>query len=436
LLVIAFFASANIWAAASERYHAGISAFKASDYSQALEHFAAARRAGMTSPTLHYNLGATHYKLGHYRLAAAEFSRIGEDPKWGALAQYNLGLIAAKMGEPDEAQRHFRIARREATSAKLTSMADAKLAPSSPSLHASTLHPSTGAAEPAWMSYLSLGTGYDDNVILADDSTLAAVSGEDDYFVELAAYTSGYVAGDFADGWRLDLGGNYRGHSDLDDFDFGTGSVAAMYNRLVGSWHVQAGARGALQLAGGDHYTTGATIRARAYRRFGDVGLRLTNDLALIEGASNFDYLSGTQNRLTVEFIRQMTQARVRGGYQFELNDRDDLTLTNEFFSYSPTRHGIFGAVEMPFSERLVGEARADFQTSDYADDNVEIELDDSVTQAARDADRLSATLRLAFQLSRKWQVFGEYQYSDNSSNIDRYSYNSSRYKLGIESTR
>ena len=162
----------------------------------------------------------------------------------------------------------------------------------------------------------------------------------------------------------------------------------------------------------------------------------MTNDFGVIEGASDYDYLSGTRNQFTVEFIRKRNKARWRLGYQFEINDRDDLMLTNEFFSYSPTRHGVFGTVEIPFSERWVANVRADFRTSDYDDENVEIELDDSVTQMARDADRMSATLRLAYRVHKKWQLFGEYQYNDSDSNFDRYSYGSSRYKIGIESTR
>jgi len=421
-LVLASSASS---ATANDSYQAGISSFKSAHYEQALEHFVAARKAGLNIPTLHYNLGATHYKLGQYRLAGVAFSAIDNDATWGALAQYNLGLIANKMDQPDQAQRRFRNAKQQATTDKLKQLADAKLT-----------SPDSNASAPKWTNHFSLGSGYDDNVFLADDQTLANASDESDSFLEVAAFANRYLSGNFADGWRLDLGGYYRGHNDLNDYDFGAGSVAAMYNRLLGPWHVQAGLRGDVQLAGSDHYTSGATFRTRAYRRFGSVGLRLTNDFGVIEGASSYDYLSGTRNRLTAEFIRRVNKARWRLGYLFEINDRDDLVLTNEFFSYSPTRHGVFGAVEIPLSERWAAEVRADFRTSDYDDQNVEIELDDSVTQMARDADRISTTLRLAYRVHRNWQLFVEYQYNDSDSDFDRYSYNSSRYQIGIESAR
>jgi len=430
LLIVVCAAGGNSWASASDSYQAGIRAFNALDYEQALAQFIAARQAGMESPTLHYNLGATYYKLGKYRPAAAEFSSIGEDPNWGALAQYNLGLISEKLGERDAAQRHFETASREASSAKLRRMADAKLA------ETSGPRPAAAAADSDWSRYFSLGAGYDDNVILSNDATLVAASGNADYFADAAAFVSGYLAGNYADGWRLDLGATYRGYTDLDDFDFGTGFAGAAYNRLVGGWHLQAGAIGMLQLAGGDHYTSQATFRARAYHRLGRLGLRLTNDFGLIKGASDFDYLSGIQNRLTLELIGQLDQVRLRGGYRFEINDRDDLATADEFFSYSPTRHDLFGVIEMPLSKRLSGEVRADFQSSDYADDNVEIEVDNTVTVAARDADRLSVTVHLGFRITSKWQLFGEFEHSNNDSNFDRYSYNSNRYMLGIESAR
>ncbi len=80
-------ASPISWATANDSYQAGISSFKSAHYEQAIEHFVAARKARLNIPTLHYNLGATHYKLGQYRLAEAAFSAIHTDTTWGALAQ-------------------------------------------------------------------------------------------------------------------------------------------------------------------------------------------------------------------------------------------------------------------------------------------------------------------------------------------------------------
>lgn len=413
------------WASASDSYAAGIRAFKSGDYSEALADFDDAFRLGMDAPTLHYNLGATHFKLGDYPKAAAAFSAIESDPEWGALAQYNLGLIAEKMGHRSQAKKHFRAAKMQASSDKLRLMADARLKSNKVAL--------TASAQPTWNNYLAMSAGFDDNVMLADDATLESVSGEEDYFAEVVGFASRYVHGNFTNGWRFDLGGYYRAHSDLNDFDFGSASAAIMYNRLIGEWHIQGGFIGDVQLAGGDFYTSGAGLRLRAYHPLGAAGLRLTNDLRLIEGAAGYDYLSGTQNRLTVELTRRLNEIRCRGGYQFEVNDRDDLALTHEYFNYSPMRHGMFGVIEMPLSERLTAEARAAYRISDYDKANVEIEPDGTVIVSARDEGRLSAALQIGYRVAGNWELFAEYEYNNNDSKIDRYSYASNRYQIGIQ---
>src|SRR5262245_10482596 len=76
----------------------GVAAFGTGDYASALESFVEAQRSGLDTPTLHYNLGATYYKLQRYPDAEREFERLAGDSAWSALAAYNLGLIAQRMG--------------------------------------------------------------------------------------------------------------------------------------------------------------------------------------------------------------------------------------------------------------------------------------------------------------------------------------------------
>ena len=210
-------------------------------------------------------------------------------------------------------------------------------------------------------------------------------------------------------------------------------TVIAFHNRLVTGWHVQAGVKANVQLAGGEPFTSGAVLRARAFHRLGKLGIRLTNDLGLIAGSNDYDYLSGMQNLTTIEFSRTIDDTRIRAGYQLELNDRDDLTFTDEFFSYSPTRHRLFASAEHSLAEGLSAELRLGFRSSEYNDENIELEDDNSVTQAARDEDRVTATLRVAYQATPLWTVFGEYRHADTDANFDRYGYDSSVFMLGVE---
>ena len=422
--VVMLLFSSVCWSASHESFTEGLRAAKTGDYSAALTHFTDAENSGMDSPVLRFNLGVVHYKLGKYGQAKTYFAQIISDAKWGALAEYNLGLLSEKIGQDQQARTHYRQAAKQATTPKLRQLANAKVA-SQPDRNTDL--------DDSWIAYTSVAAGFDDNVLLADDALLTAISNEEDYFLDLVGAGSRFVKGDYADGWRVDLTGYYRAYSDLDEFDFGMVSAGTVYNRLVDDWHVQAGFKADMQFTGGDAFTSGGTFRLRAYHKFGEIGLRLTNDFGLIEGADDYDYLSGTQNRTSLELIRSLDRTRMRIGYQLNLDDRDDLGLTNEFFSYSATRHGVFAAIEQSFSNALSAEVRVNFRTSEYDDDNIEVEFDSSVTQRTRDEDRVSGNVRVAYRLSDRWNVFGEFQYIDNDANFDRYNYDSSVFMMGIE---
>lgn len=409
-------------------YRAGLRAFKAGDYRLALKSFETSADAGMRTPTLDYNLGVVHYKLGNLTQARESFARLTDDSDWGAIAQYNLGLIAEKRGDERSAAHHYRFAVAETNSEKVRRLANAKLGQQIDVY-------SSLAAQSRWNLYASVGTGFDDNVTLTDVTTIDVASEQEDYFVETVGVASRYFAGDVRNGWRLDLGGYYRANADLDDFDVGSGVAGATYNRALERWHLQAGVRTNVQTVGSEHFTTGAGIRLSAYRSLGKMGLRVTEELNHIDGAGDYKYLTGMQNRARIELSRQLDQLRWGVAYEYETNDRDDLTFVDEFFSYSPSMHRAVAEVHYAFSDRLSGELQFDVRSSSYDDENVEVSLDGTVEQAERDETRFGATARLARRFSDTWQLFGEYQYTDNDANFDRYAYSSNRYLLGIELT-
>lgn len=107
LLTIFILVSSQGLADASVDYRSGIEAFKTGNYEEALTYFKQAEAAGMDIPRLYYNLGATNYKLGRYGESRTYFSRLVGDPKWGTLAEYNLGLIAEVSGDQQAAIRYY-----------------------------------------------------------------------------------------------------------------------------------------------------------------------------------------------------------------------------------------------------------------------------------------------------------------------------------------
>jgi hypothetical protein len=429
LFVTVYLSPIGAWGVPQDAYRDGIAAFKSADYHLALKHFKDAAHAGPASPPLHYNLGVVNYKLGYFAEADKHFSELTSDPQWRAIAHYNRGLIADQKSDEENAALHYRRAIATTDSEKIRNLALAKLGQRSRS-------PSSTLVENPWIVYASVGAGYDDNVTLSENLDLEAVSGQGGSFIETVGAASRLVGGDVGDGWSVDLGGYYRANADLDNFNVGSGVTGASLLWTFDQWYLQAGFRGDLQTVGGSHFTTGASLRFNAYRQLGEVGLRVSEDLKYVGGANHYQYLTGIQNRIKVELNRRFDQVRWRISYQYEANDRDDLTYVDEFFSYSPSMHQVTARVSHDFSNRLSGDLSLDVRSSSFGDENVEINLDGSIQQASRDETRVGLSVRVTRSLSEMWQVFGEYQYTNNDANFDRYAYSSNRFLLGIELAR
>jgi tetratricopeptide (TPR) repeat protein len=409
---------------ADDDYRLGVEAFKQGRYEEARERFAREYAAGAREPTLLYNLGSAQFKLGDYPAARRSFEAVANDPKWGALAQYNLGLIEERLGNVGTAQRHYRVAYATAQSDKLKELAALKV---------NDRYASASDDDDDWFGIVSLGTGYDDNVVLLNDQSLVGVSNQSDYFAEALASASGFVQGDVEHGWRADAVGYYRGYRDLSDFDYGTTTLGMTYNTMTSTAQWQFGARANAQFVGGDVYTASAIARAQLLKPLGAYRFRGRNDLSYVDGADHFGYLTGWQDRISVQIDRRVGAYVLRAGYEFEWNDRRDSSTSTEFFSYSPVWNRLYVEAVRSFGDALELELRAAYEFSRYDDENVEVQPNGAVSTAARDDDRFAAALRVTYHPFDSWNVYGEYAYSNNSSKFSQYEYTDNQVMLGVE---
>lgn len=417
---------ASLAFAAPKDVQLGVDAFKQGRYEAAREHFSTAYAAGDRSPTLLYNLGSTQFKLGDYTAARNSFSQVANDPTWGALSLYNLGLIAEKQNDDATAQRNFKAAYDAASSDKLRELAAMKLA----------VQPAKQTAKKKardWYGIASLAAGYDDNVVLLNDQSLENVSHKQDYFGEALASASGFVSGDIDRGWRADFSGYYRGYRDQTDYDYGAASGGLAFSRIDANLQWQLGGKVDTQFVGGELYSTSGTLRAQLLRPIGVVSIRLRNDVTYVDGASDFGYLTGWQDRLGLQIYGKQADTSMRVGYELELNDRRDDATPTEFFSYSPTWDRFYASVTQYLTATLDVAVRVEYQFSRYSDDNVQTEPGGAVQVAARDDDRISTSLRTTYHLSEAWDVFGEYTYANNSSKFNDYEYSDNQFAIGIE---
>jgi hypothetical protein len=426
VLCLAMTLSLTSLAAPEDDYASGISAFRAQQYEIALAHFSAAYDAGLRSPVLHYNLGVTYVRLERLADAYRAFSRIGDDPEWGPLAHYNMGLVAERQGRSVSAQNHFRTAYDRTDLPRLRQLAAARL-------RDDTARTTSRMADPGWIGTFSLGSGYEDNVLLTDDDAALGFADDSDYFIEAFATAGRFISGNARNGWRMDFGGYYRGYRDLDDFNVGVVTAGLGHHRRAGEWHVQLGTKVDLQFAGSSQFATVPGVRLQATHGTGSVRFRIRNDLNYVNGASRYDYLTGWQNRSSVESSLHQGAGFLRAGYELELNDRDDLVSGLEEFRYSPTRHRFFVGAGALLGARVDLDARAEYRLSRYSEHNIRLDAnDDPVQEAKRSEDRLTLRLRLGYRPAERWDVFAEYQYTDNDANLERYRYDNQQLMFGI----
>jgi tetratricopeptide (TPR) repeat protein len=405
----------------SEAFDQAVKAFRAGDYPAALTSFLEARRVGMDTQGLRYNLGATYYRLQLYPEAEGEFQSLAGDPEWAPVAYYNLGLTAQRMGREEQAIKYFERAYGMTDDPNLRALAGTALERLG---HAPLLPRSTG-------SVVSLAGGYDSNVTLAQDAATLGSSNKSDFFAEALAAASRRLAGNTARGSYADGGLVLRKYGDLDQYDLVGLRGGLSYRTDSGRLQTSAGGYFDMIYVGGERLEQDAVVDVQVRSRLDAGGdLRGRYQLARIDGGGGFDYLDGWQHRFTADAGFASAPARARVGYQLELNNRRDLQQGGEFFSYSPTRHSLFVTAILPRVGGWWTDVRGEYRISRYNDP---YRLNGGSLEVTRDDDRYGVALRANRRLTALWRVFIDYSNYRNESSITTYDYIRYQLLVGIE---
>ena len=403
----------------AEAFDQGIKAFRAGDYEEALRSFLDARRMGLDTGSLQYNLGATYYRLGRYAEAEPEFQALTRDPRWAPLAHYNLGLTAQRVGRRQQAIEHFSQARRTTGDPNLRMLAD-------------TAIERLGGLPPRRTSAVAaLALGYDSNVILSSDAGALGVSNKSDQFAEALASASLPVFGNGESGWRAHGGFVIRKYRTLKEFDPTDLQLGLSRETDSGRSQTSAGAYLDATYIGGHLFERAAVIDAQARGRLqSGAELRGRYQLGKIDSGTAFEYLDGWQQRVSGEAGLALARALVRLGIQIELNNRKDLQQGSEFASYSATRGSLFASLTL----LSIGDWRADllgeYRVSRYNDPH---RLNGGALEVRREEDRTLAAVRASRPLGTQWRVFADYSYYRNESTLDIYDYRRGQFLAGVE---
>jgi tetratricopeptide (TPR) repeat protein len=402
----------------------GVAAFRAGDYPAALQSFLDALAAGLDTPGLRYDLGATYYRLGRYAEAEREFQALTPDHGWAPLARYNLGLTAQRAGRPQQAMEYFEQAYRTTADPNLRALA----ATAFERLRGAPPSPQAGAV-------ISLAGGYDSNATLSPDAATGGVSHQGDRFVETLAAATLRLAGNSERGWVAHGSLVLRKYADLQQFDVAGSSAGLSHERYWGRVQSSVGAYFDRAYIGGDRLEQSASIDAQASSRLDTGGeLRGRYQFRHIAGGGGFEYLDGRQQRLSAEAALTLASALLRAGYQLELNHRRDLQQGSEFLSASPTRHSLFASVALRNLAGWQADARGEYRVSRYGDpDLIDAGPPLGIVEVTRRDRRYGFALRADRRLAAPWRFFVDYSYYRNESNLDTYDYGRQQLMAGIE---
>lgn len=387
---------------AAEAFAEGSRAFETGDWSSALAAFEAARQAGMDEPSVLYNIGVCRYRLGAYAEAERAFVELAARwPAMAPLADYNAGLARYRLGDEAGAAAAFRRAA-EASDPTLAGLAARMLERLSPA-----------EPVPAWSAFVDLSLGFDDNVALREDASLAAGASTDSPFVaafgQLGRAPGGNGFGGTASAYAVR-------YPDAAEFDQNILQLAGFFSGAWGGFDVELGPEVAFSTLDGDGFERRLGAALALQRDLSDAA-RLEARLVFetIDGIDDrFAFVDGTRGALALALERRAGPARFGLEYALSVDDRADP-------SASPTRHHFTLRYDRPLDGPWAVGAMAGFRTSRY-DDLAE----------PREEERRELGLALYRELPEGWQLALDYRYTSNSANVDAFDYERNRMQLGV----
>jgi tetratricopeptide (TPR) repeat protein len=419
MLFISFVALAQT---ETDYFAQGVKDSSSGKHEAALKQFQMARKAGMKSAKLDYNLAVTYYRLGRYEESRKIFMKLTNNDVFSQLTYFNLGLIANKQKNERKAVKWFQRAYK-GKSEKVGELAAIALK------RLGKMPKKTVRKKPAWKGLVSASLESDSNVNLATDEVNEP--SKSDTSMSLYASANRWLKGNRKDGVRLDLNVNSQTYSSETQYNYlQLHARLSRYGRL-GSWRTRfSGSWDEITL---DNSAYERIISARADGRYNlskDRQLRLRYRLSRILADSTYDYLDGWRHQLRAGVRQRYGKKRVRAYYQLEVNDRDDYIspISGRFASYSPTRHVLRVTGYLPVSDSWTVRLDGRLRMSRYADAN-EFSVG---APKKREDDQYRLGVKLTHKFDKRLEFAVEYQHTDNNSNIDVYDYDRSLVRANV----
>lgn len=391
----------------------GIALFQDGQPEQALAYLLEASRLGVSSPTLHYNLGVVHYRLGRYPDAEQAFRQL-LGTEHATLARYNLGLVAKAQGNRTKAAEWFRLV---ATSdePRLKALAEQQL--STPSLQADE-------STPDFQGYAAGGLGYDNNVSALPDREN---SGQSSVFAE--AIVAGAIGAGRLGDWQTRVDGAWyeRQYERISEGDTRVLQTGVSARRSWMDWRVGSRFGLARSWLGNESLDTRAGLEVFAEDSPcaplpGLDRCELSMAAEQVWASRVYRAYDGQWFRAQARGWKTIGLGELQGWVRVEHNKREDVRQDDLFLSVSPTHYETMIRLEHMPRPRLSVAAGLSARLSHFADPNREFDGQILVEERRRER-RWQMDLSADYQLTDTWLVRGEWRYQDQHSTISRYEY-------------
>lgn len=408
LTAIIMLFSSDLLATAQSDYEQGVKSYKEGDNLAAVTHFESARKQGMVSISLHFNLASSYYRLGRYEEAKEYFTLLNQVEEMRDIVDYHLGLMAVKEKDGDLARRYFNSIVSSGKDEKLVKLSKKHLA-------------ALSKKEDLWKAALSFNRGYDDNISsVTEDSVLDTA----DSFNELYAATDLLITGSRKNGWLAKATLFAIDYSDTDTNDGNYLTLGLKRAIKLAAWDTSVQFNLSKSTYGDDDFQSIARLDfmgRKVITKKQSVHLRYQAE-DINSDHSPYDYLEGWRQRARVEYRDYSDKNLRKIYYELELNDRGELVTSTDAYEYSPTRHTVRGSYTHIIDKQWWLTGDLSYRFSDFSPSST-IDREDKRWMLAFSAD---------YYFDRTFKLSTRYQYFDNASTVDRYSYDKSIIKIGL----
>jgi len=398
----------ELLATAQSDYNLGVESYKINDNATALKYFESATNQGMKSVSLQYNLASSYYKLGRYEDAKNIFKQLNKMNEMQDIAKYHLGLIAIKQKNGNLARKYFYAIESSGKDKKLIKLSKKQLL-------------ALTEKEDKWKSAVFINLGYDDNIsFVTDDSVLDKA----DSFYELFAFSDLLISGKRKNGWLINASIFGISYSDTDINNENHFNLGLKRSIQLEDWETSAQLTLSKNTYGGDDFQTSSTLaiigrkpiakQQYLYLRYQAADIRSEQPL--------YDYLEGWYQRARIEYRHYSTRNMLQLYYDLEINNRGLLITSTDSYEYSPTRHTVRSLYTHIINKQWWLNGDLSYRFSDFSPSST---ID-------REDDQLTLALSVDYRFDKTLKLTTNYQYINNVSTVDRYTYDKSIIKIGL----